>query len=199
MHPGSMGPWVMLLVAVFVIILILPPPLHPQPCVSCPLRPGLCVVLPQRLRCPGGAHSQMAQVYCFHEICNTGVFTCQAVIHDRWIGRAFLRGEAEICHNPAHLKSLDSFLPPYRDGHVPSTFCSQQLCLPKRKSRFALSLPPAFLGYLGIWRVSPFNRSSGLWRKEPGSWKAEVQPWELIKLWSFDCAAGYQWLLLGVV
>ena len=114
--------WLWLLVFV-IILLILPPtpPPHAQPCASCPPRPGLCIALPQQLRCPGGAHSQMAQVYCFHEICNTrGIYTCQSCHSWQMNQTAFPERWAGICHNSALQKSLDSFLPPYRDGHVPS-------------------------------------------------------------------------------
>lgn len=64
------------------------------------VRHGLCIVLSpavvvSRTRAQQAAVlSQMAQVYCFHEIYNTGVFTpVTAVTHYRWIRQCSLRGE----------------------------------------------------------------------------------------------------------
>lgn len=83
--------------------------------------------------------SQMAQVYCFHEIYNTGVFTpVTAVTHYRWIRQCSLRGEHGsvtiwLCRKPVF------FLPTCRVGQIPSCLPRQQLH--KEENYFALPLP----------------------------------------------------------
>lgn len=145
--------WLWLLI--FVITLLTLPPPCPQPCVSCPLRPGLCTVLPQQLRCPEGTHSQMAQVYCFHEIDNTGViYTCQSCHSWQMNQVAFPERWAGICHNPALQKSLDSFpaiLQKWAHAFPPSVV-SSCACQRGNSTLPFHCLPPAFLGYLGTWR-----------------------------------------------
>lgn len=177
-----------------------PHPPYPQPCDSCPLRPGLCIAFPQQLRCPGGAHSQMAQVYCFHEICNTrGIYTCQNCHSWQMNQTAFPERWAGICHNSALQKTWTPFCHLAEMGTCLPTFCSQQLCLPKRKSHFALSLPASCLPWV-LRDLKGFLPLIDRWacKKRTRELEGRVQPWGWSKLWSFDCVAGYQWLLLGV-
>lgn len=85
--------------------------------------------------------SQMAQVYCFHEIYNTGVFTpVTAVTHYGWIRRCSLRGEhgsvtTQLCAKagspPCCLAEL---------GRLFLAFPTQQLAIMHQEKEFHFAL-----------------------------------------------------------
>ena len=193
--------WLWLLIFV-IILLILPPTPPPTPSLVLPAHRGLGCALrfPSSWDVQEEHTARWPRCIAFMKFATQGVFTpVRAVTHDRWIRRHSLRGEQgsvtiQLCRKAwtpfCHLTEMGTCLP---------TFCSQQLCLPKRKSHFALSLPASCLPWVlrdlkGFLPLIDRRACKERTRELEG----RVQPWGWSKLWSFDCVAGYQWLLLGV-
>lgn len=191
--------WLWLLIFV-VTLLILPTPAHS---LVFPAHWGLGCALcfPSSWGVQEERTARWPRCIAFMKFTTQGLFTPdRAVTHDRWIRWHSLRGEQgsvtiQLCRKAwtpsCHLAEMGTCLP---------TFCSQQLCLPKRKSHFALSLPASCLPWVlrDLKGFLPLIDRRAC-KKGTQELEGRVQPWGWSKLWSFDCAAGYQWLLLGVV